>query len=110
MNEYVLLQIFIVTDKNLESGKKVFIVTIYKYVFHTIFAVHKYQERIYFSSEIVYCGSSSVGRASASQAEGRGFESRFPLKKKVSERHLFLLSDDTWSLLWDSNPRPAHYE
>jgi hypothetical protein len=25
------------------------------------------------------CGSSSVGRASASQAEGRGFESRFPL-------------------------------
>ena len=27
-----------------------------------------------------FCGSSSVGRASASQAEGRGFESRFPLK------------------------------
>ena len=26
------------------------------------------------------CGNSSVGRASASQAEGRGFESRFPLK------------------------------
>jgi hypothetical protein len=26
------------------------------------------------------CGSSSVGRASASQAEGRGFESRFPLQ------------------------------
>ena len=26
------------------------------------------------------CGSSSVGRASASQAEGRGFESRFPLE------------------------------
>ena len=25
------------------------------------------------------CGNSSVGRASASQAEGRGFESRFPL-------------------------------
>ncbi len=25
------------------------------------------------------CGSSSVGRASAFQAEGRGFESRFPL-------------------------------
>jgi general stress protein YciG len=25
------------------------------------------------------CGSSSVGRASASQAEGRGFESRLPL-------------------------------
>ena len=28
------------------------------------------------------CGSSSVGRASASQAEGRGFESRFPLNEK----------------------------
>jgi hypothetical protein len=27
----------------------------------------------------LYRGSSSVGRASASQAEGRGFESRFPL-------------------------------
>ena len=28
------------------------------------------------------CGSSSVGRASASQAEGRGFEPRLPLKTK----------------------------
>ena len=28
-------------------------------------------------------GSSSVGRASASQAEGRGSESRFPLNEKV---------------------------
>ncbi len=28
------------------------------------------------------CGNSSVGRASASQAEGRGFESRFPLNKE----------------------------
>jgi hypothetical protein len=28
------------------------------------------------------CGSSSVGRASASQAEGREFEPRFPLKVK----------------------------
>ena len=28
-----------------------------------------------------FCGNSSVGRASASQAEGREFESRFPLKK-----------------------------
>ena len=27
----------------------------------------------------VFCGSSSVGRASASQAEGRGFEPRLPL-------------------------------
>jgi hypothetical protein len=29
------------------------------------------------------CGSSSVGRASASQAEGREFEPRFPLAEKV---------------------------
>ena len=27
------------------------------------------------------CGSSSVGRASASQAEGREFEPRLPLRK-----------------------------
>ena len=27
-----------------------------------------------------FCGNSSVGRALASQAKGRGFESRFPLK------------------------------
>ncbi len=26
-----------------------------------------------------YCGSSSVGRASASQAEGRGFDPHLPL-------------------------------
>ena len=30
------------------------------------------------------CGSSSVGRASASQAEGRGFESRLPLFESVT--------------------------
>ena len=29
------------------------------------------------------CGSSSVGRALASQAEGRGFESRLPLIMKA---------------------------
>ena len=29
---------------------------------------------------VFFCGSSSVGRASASQAEGRGFEPRLPLK------------------------------
>ena len=38
------------------------------------------------SADFVYLhserGSSSVGRASASQAEGRGFESRFPLMNK----------------------------
>ena len=31
-------------------------------------------------------GISSVGRALASQAEGRGFESRIPLLKKKNER------------------------
>ena len=29
---------------------------------------------------LIYCGNSSVGRALASQAEGREFESRLPLK------------------------------
>ena len=32
------------------------------------------------------CGSSSVGRASASQAEGRGFEPRLPLAGKLPAR------------------------
>jgi hypothetical protein len=35
-------------------------------------------------------GSSSVGRASASQAEGRGFESRFPLFYKVAPVATFI--------------------
>ena len=35
------------------------------------------------------CGSSSVGRASASQAEGRGFESRLPLCEKEENHHRF---------------------
>ena len=30
-----------------------------------------------------YCGNSSVGRASASQAEGREFEPRLPLTRKT---------------------------
>ena len=33
-----------------------------------------------------YCGNSSVGRASASQAEGHEFEPRLPLHLKI--RHL----------------------
>lgn len=32
------------------------------------------------------CGSSSVGRASASQAEGHGFESRLPLIPYILSR------------------------
>src|SRR3954449_5576310 len=39
------------------------------------------------------CGGSSVGRASASQAEGRGFESRSPLNP--SKR----FDGSTWSLV-----------
>ena len=31
------------------------------------------------------CGSSSVGRASAFQAEGRGFESRLPLTAYIAQ-------------------------
>ena len=34
-----------------------------------------------------YCGSSSVGRASASQAEGRGFEPRLPLYVSLARHH-----------------------
>ncbi len=36
-------------------------------------------KRYIFADDIVVCGNSSVGRASASQAEGREFESRLPL-------------------------------
>ena len=32
-----------------------------------------------------FCGSSSVGRASAFQAEGRGFESRLPLAAYIAQ-------------------------
>ncbi len=39
-----------------------------------------YENRTKFVYLHCECGSSSVGRASASQAEGRGFESRFPLE------------------------------
>ena len=38
---------------------------------------------LYLRKQIQQCGSSSVGRALASQAEGRGFESRLPLIKEV---------------------------
>ena len=51
-----------------------------------------------------FCGNSSVGRASASQAEGRGFESRFPLKRTPEmrasqQRCLFLCVASPGSLL-----------
>ncbi len=51
-----------------------------------------------------FCGNSSVGRASASQAEGRGFESRFPLKRipamrASQQRCLFLCVAPPGSLL-----------
>ena len=37
---------------------------------------------LYLRKEIQQRGNSSVGRALASQAEGRGFESRLPLYKE----------------------------
>ena len=39
------------------------------------------------------CGSSSVDRALAFQAEGRGFESRLPLSERCLNRHLFFISN-----------------
>ena len=42
------------------------------------------------------CGSSSVDRALAFQAEGRGFEPRLPLDKRIH------LSDVSSFLLWKS--------
>ena len=35
--------------------------------------------------ETIHCGHSSVGRASASQAEGRGSEPRCPLQSNILE-------------------------
>ena len=37
------------------------------------------------NAAVAQCGSSSVGRASASQAEGHGFESRLPLHLKIKQ-------------------------
>ena len=45
------------------------------------------------------CGSSSVDRALAFQAEGRGFESRLPLYKEASDR---FLSEAFYLMLSDS--------
>ena len=56
----------------------------------TIYFFEIYHKKAKFSIKKCYlckysfCGSSSVGRASASQAEGRGFESRFPLQNIYS--------------------------
>ena len=49
-------------------------------------------------------GNSSVGRASASQAEGRGFDSRFPLKQGRCIRRM-------WRLFFISGrcPRTIHF-
>ena len=45
-----------------------------------------------FTSSPFVCGSGSVGRALASQAEGRGFESRLPLQSFLSSRQFLLWS------------------
>ena len=41
------------------------------------------------------CGTSSVGRASASQAEGRGFETRVPLRSRFAPRERAMGSKGT---------------
>ena len=51
----------------------------------------------------VICGNSSVGRASASQAEGREFESRLPLFRKTKtnikqEESLSLLKCEAFAI------------
>ena len=49
-----------------------------------------FKEKFLKSNEIInsLCGSSSVGRALAFQAKGRGFESRLPLNKQILENYL----------------------
>ena len=42
--------------------------------------IGSFRKNIYLCNCNKKCGSSSVGRASASQAEGHEFESRLPLK------------------------------
>ena len=51
---------------------------------------------LFLQSQKECCGISSVGRALASQAEGRGFESRIPLKanKRLKQKkHTFSLKE-----------------
>ena len=48
--------------------------------------------RILPSPPLCCCGNSSVGRAQAFQAWGRGFESRFPLHFLSDERQVMFLS------------------
>ena len=44
-----------------------------------------YKKMLYLRKQKQQRGNSSVGRALASQAEGRGFESRLPLNKKAPQ-------------------------
>lgn len=75
------------------------IILIYKFSANFAIFRHICKFRIFFfgiSPQSAYlcdrkCGSSSVGRASASQAEGHGFESRFPLQRKSFPRKGMLL-------------------
>ena len=48
--------------------------------FNYILKMKKNNIKSFFFITFALCGSSSVGRALASQAKSRGFESRFPLK------------------------------
>jgi hypothetical protein len=52
-----------------------------------------FQNRLYICIPLeknISCGSSSAGRASPCQGEGRGFESRLPLKKQIRIDLFFL--------------------
>src|SRR5918912_15675 len=42
------------------------------------------------SLSTIFCGNSSVGRARAFQARGRGFESRFPLHSSMADGKLHM--------------------
>jgi hypothetical protein len=60
------------------------------------------QPRLVGSLECPQRGCSSAGRASASQAEGRGFEPRRPLRRKASVAGIFFKSDACCIALLDT--------
>jgi hypothetical protein len=59
--------------------------------------------RILPSPPFLFCGNSSVGRARAFQARGRGFESRFPL-----QIFMWLIADWAVSFLVTEQPARSH--
>ena len=53
------------------------------------------------------CGSSSVGRAWASQAQGRGFEPRLPLLLRISHTYVHYICTRVKLRNNTSNPMPT---